>query len=224
MIDLPTEQIVAFIREHQVYAGVVVGLLCFAESIAVLSFFVPATALLVAAGGLVGTGIIPFHELVIGGVIGCLAGDAVSYAMGRWFGPHTNRIWPFKNNPALLEQGNAFFAKHGWWGVFIGRFFGPLRAVVPLSAGIMHMNQVVFWLVSSTSAMVFVPMALIPGALLGLGAGGAASGDFMAVLPVMVLFGTPLCIALIWLYSMRHRFQTQPTPPPPAKGHSDPAQ
>lgn len=223
MIDLPTDQIVAFIREHHVYAGVVVGLLCFAESIAVLSFFVPATALLVAAGGLVGTGIVPFHELVIGGVIGCLLGDGVSYAMGRWFGPHTSRIWPFKNNPALLEQGNAFFAKHGWWGVFIGRFFGPLRAVVPLSAGIMRMNQVVFWLVSSTSAMVFVPVALIPGTLLGLGAGGAASGDLMAVLPALVMLGTPLLIAFVWLYSIRHRFQPTPPPPPPG-GRSDAAE
>jgi membrane protein DedA with SNARE-associated domain len=95
--------------------------------------------------------------------------------------------------------------------------------VVPLSAGIMHMNQIVFWLVSSTSAMVFVPLALIPGALVGLGAGGAASGDLMAVLPVMVLFGTPLCIALIWLYTIRHRFQTQAAPPP-ANGRSDPAE
>lgn len=188
-----------FIRTHHVWAGVVIGLLCFAESLAFVSFFVPATAILVAAGGLVGAGLVPFHELALGGVIGCLLGDTVSFWVGRHLGPHAEKVWPFRTRPELLDKGNRFFAKHGWWGVFTGRFFGPLRAVVPLSAGIMGMRHGRFQAVSLASAVLFVPAMLAPGAVVMKGAESVVdAGGWMAV-PALTIFLSPIAIATYFL-------------------------
>ncbi|KES14420.1 SNARE associated Golgi family protein, partial [Gilliamella apis SCGC AB-598-P17] len=48
--------------------------------------------------------------------------------------------------------------------VFIGRFFGPLRAIVPLIAGTMHMSTSKFNLANIASAPVWAFVLLAPGA------------------------------------------------------------
>jgi membrane protein DedA with SNARE-associated domain len=191
----------AFIREHHVWAGVIVGVLCFLESVAVVSLFVPATALLVVAGGLAGAGIISWQEVAIGGLIGCLLGDTVSYWLGRYLGPHANKVWPFATRPELLDQGQVFFRKHGWWGVFIGRFFGPLRAIVPTCAGIMGMPHWAFQGVSLASAIVFLPVVLAPGAIFG----GMATGTLGALLPVLLAIALPVAIALVFAWRFKRK-------------------
>lgn len=195
----------AFIREHHVFAGVIVAVLCFLESVVFISLLVPATALLIASGALVGAGLVSWYDLVIGGVIGCLLGDTVSYWLGRYLGPHANKVWPFSTRPEMLDKGQAFFKKHGWWGVFIGRFFGPLRAIVPTAAGIMGMPHWAFQFVSLTSALVFVPVTLMPGALVAAGASGAASGNILGMLPLLLLFATPIALLVLWLARYRQR-------------------
>jgi membrane protein DedA with SNARE-associated domain len=47
--------------------------------------------------------------------------------------------------------------------VFIGRFFGPVRAVIPLAAGVMQMPRGRFWFANVTSALVWAPMLLFVG-------------------------------------------------------------
>jgi membrane protein DedA with SNARE-associated domain len=50
--------------------------------------------------------------------------------------------------------------------VFLGRFFGPVRAVIPLAAGMMEMPSRAFWIANVGSA---VPWAFI---VVGTGWGG----------------------------------------------------
>jgi membrane protein DedA with SNARE-associated domain len=206
----------AFIRAHHVWAGVIVGVLCFLESVVLISLFVPATALLLAVGGLVGAGIIGWVDIFIGGVVGCLLGDTVSYWIGRRLGPHADKVWPFSTRRHMLEKGEAFFAKNGWWGVFVGRFFGPLRAIVPTCAGIMGMPHLAFQAVSVASAIVFVPVVVAPGAILVAGAEGARTGQIVAALPMILLMGIPLVIAAVWAwnYKKRHAAEMPDEGPP----------
>jgi membrane protein DedA with SNARE-associated domain len=66
-----------------------------------------------------------------------------------------------------LPSGTRFFAKHGGKSVFIGRFFGPMRAVIPLAAGVMRMPRGRFWFANVTSAIVWAPMLLFVGDAVG---------------------------------------------------------
>jgi undecaprenyl-diphosphatase len=110
---------------------------------------------------------LPYGPILIGAILGAVLGDSVSYWLGRRFGGGIARIWPFSRYRELLPRGIEFFGRHGGKSVFIGRFFGPIRAVIPLAAGVMRMPRGRFWLANVTSAMVWAPMLLFAGDLVG---------------------------------------------------------
>jgi membrane protein DedA with SNARE-associated domain len=139
----------------------------FGESFAFLSLLFPGTTLLIAAGTLMSGGTLPYAPVLIGAVLGATLGDSVSYWIGRRFGDGIANLWPFSRNPELLPGGVRFFAKHGGKSVFIGRFFGPMRAVIPLAAGLMRMPRFWFWAANVASALVWAPMLLFVGDAIG---------------------------------------------------------
>src|SRR5438105_15712534 len=120
------------IKTHQGWAIAIMFVTAFGESLAFISLLFPGTTLLIAAGTLVKTGTLHYLPVMIGAIAGAVLGDSVSYWIGRRFGGGIARLWPFSGNPALLPNGMRFFERYGGTSVFIGRFFGPVRAVIPL--------------------------------------------------------------------------------------------
>ena len=201
MADL-AQTLLDFIKSHQSWAVAVMFVTAFGESFAFLSLLFPGTAILIAAGTLLKSGGLPFLPIMIGAILGAVLGDSVSYWLGRRFGPGITRLWPFSRNPDLLTGGIAFFERHGGKSVFIGRFFGPIRAVIPLAAGLMRMGRLRFWVANIGSALVWAPMLLLLGDVVGeVGdrlIGGA--GTAMLVFGVLVLLavGAVVVAALRW--------------------------
>jgi membrane protein DedA with SNARE-associated domain len=156
-----------FIKAHSEWAGLVMFITAFGESFAFLSLLFPGTTVLIAAGTLLAAGTLPYATILIGAILGAVFGDSVSYWLGRNFGGGIVRVWPFSRHPDLLSRGILFFERHGGKSVFIGRFFGPVRAVIPLAAGIMQMSRGRFWVANVTSALVWAPMLLLAGDAVG---------------------------------------------------------
>lgn len=156
--------ILDFVREHGEWAAPIVGLLAFCESLAFVSLLVPATVLLWGIGALIGASGIDFWPVWFGAVIGAGLGDWLSYWLGYHFHEQIARAWPLSCNPELIPRAHAMFEKWGAPGVFIGRFFGPLRAVVPLAAGAAQMSQLPFQLANWSSAFLWAAVTLAPGA------------------------------------------------------------
>jgi membrane protein DedA with SNARE-associated domain len=181
----------AFIAAHAGWAFAIMFVTAFGESFVFLSLLFPGTSLLVAAGALMATGTLPYFPVLAGAVIGATLGDTVSFWIGRRFGRPLAQIWPFTRNPELLPRGIRFFARYGGLSVFIGRFFGPLRAVVPLAAGIMQMPADRFWVANIGSALVWAPLLILVGD--GVGKVGArligTENLVLLVLAAIVLFG-----------------------------------
>jgi len=144
-----------FISAHSSWAFPVMFITAFGESFAFLSLLFPGTSILIVAGTLMSAGSLPYWPVLLGAVIGAVLGDSVSFWLGHRYGGGIGRIWPFTRNPDLLPNGIRFFQKHGGTSVFIGRFFGPVRAVIPLAAGIMQMRRGRFWFANVTSAIVW---------------------------------------------------------------------
>lgn len=159
--------LVGLLSAHAKWAGPAMFVVSFGESLAFLSLFFPGTTLLLAAGTLVPSGVLPVAPVLVGAIAGAVAGDGVSYWVGRRFGYTVSRVWPFTRHPRLLPTGVSFFAKHGDVSVFIGRFFGPVRAVVPLVAGVLRMRPVRFWIANIGSALIWAPALLLPGVAFG---------------------------------------------------------
>ena len=63
----------------------------------------------------------------------------------------------------MITKGEAFTRKYGVWAIFIGRFFGPARAFVPLAAGIFEMPRMPFQIANVTSALIWAFLMLLPG-------------------------------------------------------------
>ena len=138
--------------------------LAFGESLAVISLLLPATVILLGAGGLAGAAGLGFWPIWAGAALGAVLGDWLSYWLGFHYKDAIGRMWPLSRHPSLLPRGHAFFAKWGTLGVFLGRFFGPLRSAVPLVAGICAMPQLRFQLANVASALVWATGVLAPGA------------------------------------------------------------
>lgn len=155
--------VVNFVKDNQAWAPYIVAMLCFAESLAVISFFVPATVMLVGIGGLIGASGLPFWPIWFGAVIGAVLGDWLSYAVGHYFKESAHTHWPLSRYPEFTKRADEFTRKWGALGVFIGRFSGPLRAFVPLAAGIFAVPQWKFQLANVSSAILWAFVLLAPG-------------------------------------------------------------
>lgn len=157
------DAIIAFTRGNPGWAVVVVFLLAFGESLAFFSLLLPATVILFALGALIGSADLNFWPLWFAAGFGAFFGDWVSFWLGQRFGPAIAHVWPLNRHPQLLPRGHAFFEKWGIVGVFLGRFLGPLRAVIPLVAGICDMPRGKFQIANITSAFVWATGILAPG-------------------------------------------------------------
>jgi membrane protein DedA with SNARE-associated domain len=153
----------AFVKTHEAWAPLIVGLLAFGESFAVISLFVPATFALVGIGALIGASGIQFFPCWAAAAIGASLGDWISYWIGLKLKETARHTWPLSRYPAMIARGEQFFLRWGVWSIFVGRFFGPVRAVIPLIAGTFGMPSVPFQIANVTSAMLWALVLLAPG-------------------------------------------------------------
>ncbi len=163
------QSVLDLIEANAEWAGPITFAAAFMESMVVLGMTMPATFVLVGAGALAGLGVVDFWTMVIWGVPGAFLGDAVSFWLGRRFGPAILGLSYMRRRPEKIEQARRFFLRHGGKSVFIARFFGPLRALVPLLAGMMGMRSTTFQIANGASAVLWVITLLAPGVMAGSG-------------------------------------------------------
>jgi len=162
------ESVLDFVRDHEAYLLPIVFLICMAESIIVVSLFVPSTIILLASSTLLGASGASVASLWIAAGLGAALGDWVSYGLGRFSYREMRDGWPFHQYRRTVARGRLFFAQWGWASMFIARFMGPLRSFTPLVAGICRMPLLVFGIASMMSAFVWAGAVLAPT---GIGAG-----------------------------------------------------
>jgi membrane protein DedA with SNARE-associated domain len=157
------QPVITFVRDNAVWAPPIVFVLAFGESLAFISLLIPAWGALVAIGALLGSSGISFWPVWIAASLGAAFGDWLSYWIGLKLEYSVQHIWPLSRHPDLIPRGEAFIVKWGIPGIFIGRFFGPLRASVPLIAGIFEMPYWRFQLANFSSAFVWAAVLLTLG-------------------------------------------------------------
>jgi membrane protein DedA with SNARE-associated domain len=157
------QHLIDFLKQHEAWAAPVVFVLCFAESLAFISLLIPAWAALVAIGALISVGGLTFWPVLIAGSIGAALGDWLSYWVGLKLEDRVYHMWPLSQHPDLIPVGENFVRKWGALAIFIGRFSGPLRATVPIIAGVFAMPYGRFQIANFTSAFVWATVLLTLG-------------------------------------------------------------
>jgi membrane protein DedA with SNARE-associated domain len=117
-------------------------------------------------------------------------GDWLSYWIGLKLGPPVAHIWPLSRHPDLIPRGERFVKDWGVLAIFIGRFFGPLRASVPLVAGIFTMPFWRFQFANFTSAFLWAGVLLLFG--------DVAAKLLHAIREMMIASGIGWGTVLIW--------------------------
>jgi membrane protein DedA with SNARE-associated domain len=110
-----------------------------------------------------------FVALALAGTLGYLVGALIGWAIGRYGGrPLLERHgrW-FHLSPRSLERAEAWFARWGNLGVFIGRITPVVRSFVSITAGIFEMPLVPYTLLSLAGSAVWA--FVFAGAGYGLG-------------------------------------------------------
>jgi len=157
------QPVIDFVQRNEAWAPAVMFALAFGESLAFISLLLPAWGALIAIGALIGASGINFWPIWIAGSVGAALGDWVSYWFGFRYKEHVAQMWPLSRYPDILPRGEAFVRRWGVPSIFIGRFFGPLRASVPLAAGIFEMPYMQFQVANFVSAMVWAAALLLFG-------------------------------------------------------------
>ena len=185
------EQTADFIRTNAAWAGPIVFLMTFGESMLVLGVLIPATALLLMTGGLVGSGTLPILPILLWGYAGAILGDALSFWIGKWLGASVLRWRILKRHRTTVARARLFFYRYGFLAVLAGRFLGPMRSTVPTVAGVMGMPHLRFQAANILSAIVWVPVLLAPGFL------AVRSLDAALQSPRVMVYGiSALCVAI----------------------------
>jgi membrane protein DedA with SNARE-associated domain len=194
--------VIEFIKLHSAWAGPIMFIVSFGESFVGISILFPGTTIMVLAGTMVHWqlnphGALDMWPLLLGGFSGAVIGDAISFWLGERFGHLLDRHWYFVRHPDVLPRGYKFFDRYGLASVFVGRFFGPVRAVIPLVAGIMKMARPQFWVANIGSAVIWAPALLLVGTGFRRAAEaiGAAHGWRMTVSIALVV----VCMIAIWI-------------------------
>lgn len=181
---------------HPQWAGWVVCGISFLESLAVVGLLIPGTVVMTALGSLIGAGIIPFTGITLYVVAGAVAGDVLSFWLGSYYHEKVRQFWPFRTHPSLLQKGENFFLRHGGKGIFMGRFVGPIRPILPMIAGMMSMPPLRFVIADVVSAIIWAPLMMLPGILLGV-----ASQAFAPEFATRLILSVVLILLVLWCIS-----------------------
>lgn len=174
----------------------------FIESLAIAGILVPGVAFLFTISALAAQIDMPLMEVLVWAGLGAIAGDTLSFAIGRLVQGRLTSVWPLSRYPAQINKAEDFFQQHGGKSVIIGRFVGPLRPVIPMIAGALLMPWRRFLAFNVGSAVGWAPVYILPGFLVG----GALASDVQP--PAHVYLVTSISLAtLAAIYLVIFRFQ-----------------
>ena len=123
----------------------VIGLAAFLESAAFVGLLVPGETVVLLGGVAAALGRADLVGVVAVAAVGAVAGDQVGYVLGRAFGPALRRgRLQRRLGERRWARAEELVARRGGPAVFVGRWIGVLRAVVPAAAGAVGVPRTVF--------------------------------------------------------------------------------
>lgn len=186
-----------WVSVHPQLTGLFVGIIAFSESLAFVGLLVPGAALMLAAGALVGAGLVDFWSIFTWAVGGAILGDGISFWLGHHYRDHLRDFKIVQRHPQWLSHATTFFHRHGGKSIFLARFVGPVRPVLPVVAGMLRMSPLRFVINNVLSALLWAPAHLLAGMLVG--ASLVLAGQITARLAIVLGILALTIWLIIWL-------------------------
>jgi membrane-associated protein len=153
------------------YGGWVYALLfliIFVETGLVVMPFLPGDSLLFVAGAIAGLGGLSLMILIPLLIVAAVAGDALNYSIGRYFG---NKVFSWEDsrffNKEAFNKTHAFYEKHGPMTIIVARFLPFIRTFAPFVGGVGHMAYPKFAMFNIIGGCLWVGSLSLLGYLIG---------------------------------------------------------
>ena len=176
----------------------------FGESAIALDLFVPGEVGMVFIGAAARDGNAPLALVIGAGVLGAIAGDNLSYFIGRRWGTTVLYRWAWlrRRVEPSVERSRKHFTRRGGVAVFVARWVGALRAVMPVVAGISEMPYRRFLAWDASAAVLWTSAVVSLGYYLG--------DDIAGVIDrVGVVVSVVVVALLVALIVIRRRVRTR---------------
>ncbi len=146
----------------------VVALLAGLEAAAFVGLVIPGETAMLLGGVLAFTGRASVVVMMVCAAVGAVVGDALGYELGRRFGgPLRRSRFGRRVGEQRWEQAEEYVRRRGGQAVFLGRFVGVLRAMVPFVAGASRMPYRTFLPYNALGAVIWAPGFVYLGFLAG---------------------------------------------------------
>ncbi|MDO8694353.1 MAG: VTT domain-containing protein [Sheuella sp.] len=155
-----------FIDTYGAWIYVLLVLIIFSETGLVFANFLPGDSLLFVAGAICAMGKMDLYLLMGLLSAAAIAGDAVNYAIGRWFGEGLMRRTRLVS-PARLAYTQGFFDRYGGQTIVIARFLPIARTMAPFVAGMARMDPKRFFFFNVSGGLFWVISLTLAGFLFG---------------------------------------------------------
>jgi membrane protein DedA with SNARE-associated domain/membrane-associated phospholipid phosphatase len=150
------------------WAYIVLGLLAAAESAAFVGLAIPGETAMLLGGFLAYQGRVDLAVMMAAGAAGAVVGDQIGYEIGRLFGEPLKRSRLGRRvGEDRWAKGEAYLRAKGGRAVFLGRFVGVLRALVPALAGMSRMPYLTFLPWNVAGGIIWAPGFVLLGYLAG---------------------------------------------------------
>jgi len=183
------QNLLNWIALHPMAFSIAVFFIALMESMVILGLLIPGAALLFGAGALMATGTLPITSIMLSTIAGAIVGDFISFLIGKHYHQQLRVIWPFRRYPVMVNRGVDFFVRHGGKSVFMARFIGPLRPIVPAIAGMMNMSTSRFLVIDILASALWAPVYILPGMVFGASLGLAAEVAGRLVILLVIIAG-----------------------------------
>ena len=155
-------EVILWLKDNPEWIALGVFGAAFIESFALIGVIIPGVVLLAVISGMAASTLSVFELVLIAYVASFLA-DILSFLFGTGVSKSIDKLWPFNKYPNLLVQGRSFVRRFGILGVFVGKFIGPIRPLLPLTAGSLGMNFKYFLTVEIFSSFLWALLYTVPG-------------------------------------------------------------
>ena len=155
-------EVILWLKDNPEWIALGVFGAAFIESFALIGVIIPGVVLLAVISGMAASTLSVFELVLIAYVASFLA-DILSFLLGTGISKSIDNLWPFNKYPNLLVLGRSFMKRFGILGVFLGKFIGPIRPLLPLTAGSLGMNFKYFLTVEIFSSFLWALLYTVPG-------------------------------------------------------------
>lgn len=157
----------SYIHNHHNLGVFIAAFISCLESLAIVGSIIPGSITMTIIGSLIGSGILSAKITMLAIFIGGMIGDYISFWCGSYYKDDIKNFDLIKRYEKFFLWGEEFIQKQGTKSIVIGRFFGPMRSMIPMVAGILDMPRTKFILAAIPSIALWEICYLTPGIILG---------------------------------------------------------